>query len=73
MGGGIVLVRMIYLEPEWEEGVSEYDLPGVCVGGGGVSEDDLPGVCVGGGVLVRMIYLESVWEGGISEDDLPRA
>ena len=29
-----VLVRMIYLEALWEEGVSEDDLPGVCVEGG---------------------------------------
>ena len=29
-----MLVRMIYLEFVWEEGVSEDDLPGVCVGAG---------------------------------------
>ena len=29
-----MLVRMIYLESVWEEGVSEDDFPGVCVGGG---------------------------------------
>ena len=28
-----MLVRMIYLESVWEGGVSEDDLPGVCVGG----------------------------------------
>ena len=41
-------MRMIYLESVLEQGVSEDDFPGVCVGGG-VSEDDLPGVCVGEG------------------------
>ena len=30
-----MLVRMIYLESVWEGGVSEDDLPGVCMGGGG--------------------------------------
>ena len=29
-----MLVRMIYLESVWEEGVSGDNLPGVCVGGG---------------------------------------
>ena len=29
-----MLVRMIYLESVWKGGVSEDDLPGVCVGGG---------------------------------------
>ena len=29
-----MLVRMIYQESVWEKGVSEDDLPGVCVGGG---------------------------------------
>ena len=29
-----MLVRMIYLESVLEQGVSEDDFPGVCVGGG---------------------------------------
>ena len=29
-----MLVRMIFLESVWEGGVSEDDLPGVCVGEG---------------------------------------
>ena len=29
-----MFVRMVYLEPVWEEGVSEDDFPGVCVGEG---------------------------------------
>ena len=29
-----MLVKMIYLESVWEDGISKDDLPGVCVGGG---------------------------------------